>query len=134
MEDINENTRNLYIIRRRLSERTKRPGMHYFDYYVGNFLVKIDPNRIQEHKDWGPDDRITHHDILDVSLYEFKRHTDGGSYETYIDLEKDSRFKTYQPIKYKEFAGYSTGQEMPINHLCELIKYLHRLSNLSAFL
>jgi len=134
MEDINENTRNLYIIRRRLSERTKRPGVNYFDYYVGNFLVKIDPNRIQDHKDWGPDDRITHHDVLDVSLYEFKRHSDGKSYETYIDLERDSRFKSYQPIKYKEFAGYSTGAEMPINHLCELIKYLHRLSNLSAFL
>ena len=134
MEDINENTRNLYIIRRRLSERTKRPGMNYFDYYVGNFLVKIHPDRIQEHKDYGPDDRITHHDILDVSLYEFKRHQDGSSYETYIDLEKDSRFKNYQPIKYKEYAGYSNGQEMPINHLCELIKYLHRLSNLSAFL
>ena len=96
--------------------------------------MKIDPNRIQEHKDWGPDDRIIHHDVLDVSLYEFKRHQDGGSYETYIDLEKDSRFKNYQPIKYSEFAGYSTGREMPINHLCELVKYLHRLSNLSAFL
>jgi hypothetical protein len=134
MEDINENTKNLYIVRRRLAERTKRPGVPYFEYFVGNFLVKINPNKIQEHKDFGPVDRITHHNVLQVSLYEEKRYDDNRVYDSYVDLEKDSRFKNYKPIKYHEISGYSDGREMPINHLCELIIYLHRLSNLSAFM
>lgn len=134
MEDINDNTKNLYIIRRRLAERTKRPGLDYFDYFVGKFLVKINPNRIQEHKDFGPDDRITHHNILNVSLHIIKEHADGTRYHNPIDLERDARFKNYQPIKYHDIPGYSDGSEMPINHLCELIIYLHRLSNLSAFM
>lgn len=134
MEDINDNTKNLYIIRRRLAERTKRPDLDYFDYFVGKFLVKINPNRIQEHKDFGPNDRITLHDILNVSLNEIKRYADDTPYHTPIDLEKDLRFKNYQLIKYHEIPGYSDGQDMPINHLCELIIYLYRLSNLSAFM
>jgi hypothetical protein len=134
MEDINEYTRNLYIIRRRLSDLTKPAGSSCFYYYVGNFIVKIHTDRIQEHANRGPEDRITFHNILDVHLYEYKRHTDGNKYEEYVDLEKDSRFKSYQPIKYSEWSGYSTGREMPINHLCELVKYLHRLSNLAVFM
>lgn len=134
MEDINENIKNLYIIRRRLAERTKRPGLDHFDYFVGKFLVKINPNRIQEHKDFGPDDRITHHQILNVSLHVIKEKADGTRYHTPIDLERDSRFSNYKPIKYYHLPGYSTGENMPINHLCELIIYLHRLSNLAAFM
>lgn len=134
MEDINDYTKSLYIIRRRLAERTKRPGLDYFDYFVGDFLVKINSNRIQEHKDFGPNDRITYHDVLNVTLYEAERDSAGRPYEAYIDLERDSRFKNYQSIKYDKIPGYSVGSEMPINHLCELIIYLHRLSNLSAFM
>jgi hypothetical protein len=134
MEDINENTKNLYIIKRRLAERRKRPNQPYFDYFVGNFLVKIFPDRIQENNNYGPDDSIVNHNLLDVHLYEYKRDSSGQSFEQYVDLEKDSRFKNYQPIKYSQFTQYSTGKEMPLTHLCELIKYLHRLSNLSAFL
>lgn len=137
MEDINENTKNLYVIKRRLAERRKRPNQNYFDYFVGNFVVKIFPDRIQEHNDYGPDDSIVNHKVLYVHLYEYKRDSFGHLFEQYIDLEKDSRFKNYQPIKYSVFAQYSTGKKMPLMplmHLCELIKYLHRLSNLSAFL
>lgn len=129
MEDINENTKNLYIIRRRLAERVKRPGMHFFDYFVGNFLVKI-----RTPAERNSNDRITFHDILEVSLSEEMRYPNGNPYDSPVDLERDSRFKNYKPIKYHEIAGFSDGREMPINHLCELIIYLHRLSNLSAFM
>jgi hypothetical protein len=135
MEDINENTRNLYIIRRRLAERERRPGLNYWDYYIGDFVVKIHPDRIQEHAPIVKGDRITNYAVLDVNLYEMS--WDSGrthKYEQFVNLEQDSRFKNYQPIKYKEYAGLSSGAEMPITHLCELIKYLHRLSNLTAFL
>lgn len=130
MEDINENTKSLYIVRRRLAERTKRPGLNFFDYYVGNFLIKIKTRAPHGNSS----DRITFHDILDVSLSEEKRYSDGRLYDSTIDLERDSRFKNYKPIKCHDISGYSNGREMPINHLCELIIYLHRLSNLSAFM
>lgn len=130
MEDINENTKNLYIIRRRLAERVQRPGIPFFDYFVGNFLIKIKTRAPHGNSS----DRITFHDILDVSLSEEMRYSNGNPYDAPIDLERDSRFKSYQPIKYHEISGYSSGREMPINHLCELIIYLHRLSNLSAFM
>lgn len=136
MEDFNENTKNLYVVRRRLAELVKPPGSSCFHYYIGNFIIKIFTDRIQEHSNRGPEDRITHHDIVDINLVEIKRFKggNGATTEEYIDLEHDSRFKNYQPIKYAEWAGYSQGREMPINHLCELVKYLHRLSNLSAFM
>ena len=72
--------------------------------------------------------------MLDVHLYEMCRDTNGNKYDQYIDLEKDTRFKNYKPIKYSEYSGYSTGKEMPLLNLCELVKYLHRLSGLSAFM
>jgi len=135
MEDINENTRNLYVIKRLLSARERRPGCSYWDYYVGDFVVKIHADRIQEHAPIIAGDRITNYATLDVNLHEMqwdsaKTH----KYEQYVDLERDSRFKNHKPIKYKEYQGYSNGQEMPLIHLCELIKYLYRLSNLTAFL
>lgn len=135
MEDFNENTNNTYVVRRRLAELTRYPHTPYFHYYIGQFNLKMFTVRIQDHTDYGPDDRITHHDVVDVYVYETKRFqgSESEKYDEQIDLEQDSRFKNYAPIKYKEWAGYSTGKEMPIEHLCELVKYLHKLAKLSAF-
>lgn len=130
MEDINDNTKNLYIIRRRLAERVQRPGVPFFDYFVGNFVIKIRTPAPSSNTN----DRITFHDILEVSLYEEQRASNGRLYDSPISLERDSRFQNYKPIKYHETVGFSDGRKMPINHLCELIIYLHRLSNLSAFM
>jgi hypothetical protein len=136
MEDFNENTKNLYVVRRRLAELTKHPGGSCFYYYIGNFILKIFTDRVQEHSVYDPEDRITKHEVVDISLVEVKRFIggQGATTEECVYLEHDSRFKNYTPIKYSEWAGYSAGREMPINHLCELVKYLHRLSNLSAFM
>jgi len=135
MEDFNEKTNNLYVVRRRLAELTKRPHLSHFEYFIGKFTIKIHTDRIREHSNRGPEDRITHHDVLDVYLFENKRFAPNEErYDEQIDLEQDPRFKSYQPIKYSEWSGYSHGREMPIVQLCELVKYLHRLSNLSAFM
>lgn len=135
MEDINEDIKNLYIIRRRLAELTKKPGASCFHYYVGHFIVKIFTDRVQEHNNQKTDERVTHYDIVDINLIEIVRidNTETNT-EKFINLEADDRFKNYQPIKYSEFSGYSYGDKIPIKNLCELIKYLHRISNLSAFL
>lgn len=134
MEDFNEKTNNTYVVLRRLAELTRLPHLEHFRYFVGDFTVKIFTVRIQEHS-IDLNDRITHHDIVDVYVYEKQKLAQSEDrYDQFIDLEQNSRFKNYAPIKYSEWVGYSAGLEMPINHLCELVKYLHRLSNLSAFM
>ena len=107
----------------------------YFYYDAGIFYLKIFTWRIQDNKP-SPEniinERITNHDVVDVYL--FKGSGQNGKWEEKIYLEKHNLFKDYKPIKYSDYSGLSTGVEMPISHLCELIKYLHRLDNLTLFM
>ena len=128
MEDLNDNTRNLYIIKRRLAELKRVPPNSYFSYYVGDFRVKIGLPRGLYFRDLN--ESLVSHDILDVSLWEQKRLPTGKKYYDWIDLDQDSRFAHYKPIKYDVS---SDGEDMPLMTLCELCKYLHRLSNLAVF-
>jgi len=136
MEDINENTRNTYIIRRRLAELRKKPGESNFDYWVDEkFRVLIYTRDIQDlgHEDEDKRDSILNHDKVDVSVYDVKIGLNGFlSTASYIYLDRDSRFINYQPIQYR--YGRCDGRQMPINILCELIKYLHIISKLAAFM
>jgi hypothetical protein len=128
--DVDENTRNLYLIRRQLADTKKNIDTQRFDFYVGDWHLIIDPNPFMEHVDYGDDDRITKHELLDVYLYEKNKLNNDSNY---ISLDLDYRFIGYKPIKYNEY-GSSNGERIPINHLCELVKYLYRLSNLSVFM
>ncbi len=135
MEDLNQYVKNIYIIRRRLAEIRKRPGDSYFEYWVGDkFRVLMYPRDIQDlgHQD-DKDLSVIHFDKVDVNIYDAKRGSDGFMHTTYIYLDRDSRFINYEPIKYKQYGAHD-GREMPINILCELIKYLHTISKLTAFL
>lgn len=136
MTDFSENNKNLYVIKRQLAELKKTGSC--FEYYVGQFKIQIFTDRIQEHTS-PPDDIITLHEVVDINLSEEVKlinlpgcPTISKGYQI-ISLVKDLRFKDYQPIKYTDPISLSTGQLMPIITLCELCKYLHRLSNLSAF-
>jgi len=134
MEDINQNVRNTYVIRRKLAELRKFNGNSHFEYWVGEkFRVNIYTRDIQDLGHDDKDDRILNHSKVDVNVYDVKRGDDGLRFANFIYLEKDSRFKNYQPIQYKQY-GISDGREMPINTLCELIKYLHIISKLTAFM
>jgi len=118
-----------------LTKLKKVPHKSYYIYCVGGFIVKIYTQRIQEHPSTEcVDECLTKYNIVDVDLYELTRRDDPRFIEhTMVYLDKDFRFKNYTPIKYGKWAGYSTGLEMPLIYLCELIKYLHRLSSLSIF-
>lgn len=131
MEEINQYVKNTYVIRRRLAELRRLPGESCFNYWVGKFRVRIWTHGIQElPTDVSNDyDNIVSYLLVDVSLYE----EDRDKNETYIDLIRDSRFANYKPIQYKQY-GNSDGREMPIQNLCELIRYLHIISKLSAFM
>lgn len=136
MEDINENTRNLYVVRRKLAELKPHNGTLY-RYFVGNFEVQIFPNEIQDirpHEKLA--DNVLKYKTVHITLWEESK----KSGQQIVRLLDDSRFKNYKPIQYNLHQtpngtlNFSNGDNMPIIHLCELIKYLHRLSNLTAFL
>lgn len=136
MEDINDNVKNIYTIKRRLAALKKREGYNDFVYYVGNYVVHIHTNSIQDPASLDPNDTVVKHETVDVSLQESCKRFE----YRYVSLRDDSRFSSYRPIQYNYFDGpngrinFSDGKDMPIIHLCELIKYLHRLSKLTAFL
>ncbi len=134
MEDYSHLVKNTYVIRQKLSALQKRMGDNHFEYWVGDkFRVNIYTRDIQDlgHKDEG--DRITFHNKVDVNVYDIYKDNDGMRRADYIYLYRDSRFANYEPIKYKDY-GWADGREMPVNTLCELIKYLHIISKLTAFL
>lgn len=134
MEDIDQYTRNTYVIRRKLAELRKWNGENHFEYWVGDkFRVYIYTRDIQDLGHDDKDDRILNHAKVDVNVYDIKKDANGIRQATYIYLDKDSRFNKYQPIQYKQY-GAQDGREMPINNLCELIKYLHIISKLTAFM
>lgn len=130
-EDINDNVKNLYVVKKRLSD-IKMNKHGYFEYYVGNiFLVKIFPVvKFPE-----PYKVLTLNEYLDVSVYTLSKHKDFSEsvVQDHISLDRDPRFKNYKPIQYAELPWNNTGSKMPILQLCELVKYLHRLAKLSAF-
>lgn len=129
--DINDNVKNLYIIKKRLSDvKLNRHG--YFEYYVGNlFLIKM----FTVEKFPKPSEILTLNQYLDVSIYSLTRDKDNTNKtnQTHIPLDSDPRFKNYKPIQYADFPWNNNGSKMPILQLCELVKYLHRLANLKAF-
>lgn len=143
MTVFDDNPKNLYVIKHRLSDLRKSPSGNCFYYEVGNFVVKIFTSRIQDvkpmaiYKDYTKEDaeeRVTHYETVDVCLYEWVRQAHSDSqYESMINMDVDERFSSYAPIQHVFPYRHGTGVEMPIINLCELIKYLHRLSNLSAF-
>ncbi len=134
MEDYSHLVKNTYVIRQKLSNLQKRPGDNHFEYWVGNkFRVNIYPRDIQDLGHEDKKDRVTFHNHVDVNVYDITKDSDGVRQARYIYLDRDSRFTNYEPIKYKEY-GSSDGRQMPLNNVCELIKYLHIISKLTAFL
>lgn len=127
-------TKDISEIKKELSLLKRRENRSFYNFCIGQFYINIFTFRIQEHPILDAQDNIMNHEMVDVYLYEPYRSDDPHFIEySEVFLEKDSRFKDYAPIKYSEWAGYSTGVEMPISHLCELINYLHRLDKLSTF-
>lgn len=127
-------SKDIVEIREELNLLRRVNNRSHYNYCIGPFSIKIYTSRIQEQPIPTDQDNIMNHEVVDVYVFESRRTNDPHFTEHIaIHLEKDARFKHYTPIKYSEWADYSTGVEMPISHLCELIKYLHRLSKLSIF-
>jgi len=134
--DKDENAKNIYVIRHKLGNlKPCRPSEGRWEYGVSPFNVVMFAYDIG---DIPPDqaDNILRFDKVDVVLNEFTKDGKASS----VRLNDDPRFKDYEPIQYNMIESpngrinLSSGDGMPILHLCELIRYLHRLSNLTAFM
>jgi len=134
--DKEENVKNIYVIRHKLGNLKPCQGnTGRWEYGVKPFNIVIfaygigDVPSLQE-------DNLLRFEKVDVVLNEFTKEGTASS----VRLNEDPRFKDYEPIQYDviESPGgrinLSNGNKMPILHLCELIRYLHRLSNLTAFM
>jgi hypothetical protein len=134
--DKDENAKNIYVIRHKLGNLKPCHGnTGRWEYGVGPFNVVIFAYDIG---DVPPNqaDNLLRFDKVDVVLNEFTKDGSASS----VRLNDDPRFKNYEPIQYDVIESpsgkinLSNGNKMPILHLCELIRYLHRLSNLTAFM
>jgi hypothetical protein len=133
--DQEEFAKNIYVIRRKLAElRPVRSSGHY-EYVVGKYTVHIYTYEIQDVPS-GQEANLLSCEKVSIVLNE----TTKSGVTSSISLRDDPIFKNYAPIQYDVIEtpngkiNISDGEQMPILHLCELIRYLHRLSNLSAFM
>lgn len=128
--------KDISTIRNNLGNLKKAPAQNHFEYYVGKFKINIWLNKIQEPTDDNDNDNILSHEKVDVDLHEVSNRQD--RLYNWVYISTDSRFKDYLPIQYYWIPGrfqlHCNGEDMPILQLCELIKYLDRLSNLNAFM
>jgi hypothetical protein len=138
MEDLfdkKEHAKNIYVIRHKLNDLKKIPWSDHFEWQIGHFVVKI---FTAKHGDPSPQ-FITQCETVDVHVYETSRR-DGQETLRIINLTDEPLFENFKPIQYNVIQtpngtiNLSDGSKMPINYLCELIRYLHRLANLAAFL
>lgn len=149
MEDVfarEEHAKNIYVIKHKLSDLKRVPGQRFFQWQIGPFEVRIFTELWEESGSSAlPVNKknieyITQAQLIDVEVWESVRHSNGQSWDDTISLQDDPRFKSYKPIQYNVWespnglTNFSNGHSMPIAHLCELIRYLHRLSNLTAFM
>jgi hypothetical protein len=132
--DQEEYAKNIYIIKRKLSE-LKAIGGHRWEYAVGNFVVVMYPYEIGDVPPKQMDSPVRHEKLSIVLNEKAKTGTVSS-----VSMRDDSRFKNYEPIQYNVIESpngkinLSNGDNMPLLHVCELIRYLHRLSNLTAFM
>ncbi len=129
-----DNPKNIYVIMRKLADLKPINGTRW-EYVVGRFIVNIYPYEIGDVPP-GQVDTPVRHEKVSVVVNE----TTKSGVTSSVSLRDDPRFKNYEPIQYNVMVtpngkiNLSNGDNMPILHLCELIRYLHRLSNLTAFM
>lgn len=131
-----DNPKNIYVIRRRLAALQPVRNKGHYEYHVGIYTVHIYTYEIQD-VPTREEDNLLKYDKLHVVLNQ----TSKSGVTSSISLRDDPLFKNYEPIQYSAITtptggviNLSDGENMPIGHLCELIRYLHRLSNLTAFM
>jgi hypothetical protein len=131
---------DIEAIRTQLGTMKKVPGRDHYEWKVGRFTLHI----FTSPRSFRTDESILRYETVDVNVNEFitraMSSADGTMFLTnWISIREDEPFKNYEPIQYNIVCtpngrvNLSDGTDMPIQHLCELIHYLYRLSKLTAF-
>jgi hypothetical protein len=123
-------------IKQKLDQLQLVPFTNYFIWDADYFLIYIWPHRYSDTLVSGSK-LLSTYSKVDIILYE----RTGIDSASYISLRTDPRFKDYEPIQYNviytpngSILTAADGNDIPINHLCELIRYIERLTNLVAFM
>jgi hypothetical protein len=133
-----EHAKNIYVIKHNLNDLKMKPGTFYYELEIGPFILQIFADKVH-----GFPKYLAQCEMVDVRLYELERKEEGKAQGFHsLVLNHDPRFKNYKPIMYNfwtnpndgHIINMSSGDNMPILYLCELIRYLHRLANLTAFM
>lgn len=131
-----DNPKNIYVIRHKLAALKPVRNKGHYEYHVGTYTVHMYTYEIQD-VPTREEDNLLKYEKLHVVLNQ----TSKSGVTSSISLRDDPLFKNYEPIQYNAITtptggviNLSNGENMPIGHLCELIRYLHRLSNLTAFM
>ena len=126
---------DIKAIREKLGTMKKVPGRDFYAWKAGRFMLHI----FTSPRSFQTDETILRHETVDINVNEVWISPLGNQITNYISIRDDEPFKYYEPIQYNTVItpngriNLSDGRDMPIAHLCELIRYLHRLSNLTAF-
>lgn len=133
-----EYAKNIYLIKHKLGELKRVPFTSYFEWRIGPFGIKMWTGRFGDYES-EPPQYLTLCSEIDVQIYEILRENNKEC-ERFVNLQADPRFCNYKPIQYDVIKtpngeiNRSDGNDMPITYVCELIRYLYRLANLTAFL
>jgi hypothetical protein len=126
--EVIDNINNVYVIKRNLAILKRLDPEGHFEYSVGNFILKIFTHRVGSQPIDNKNDRVTFYDKVDVNLYEKI-----NGLANYIKVFSDTRFSSCPAIHF-EGSNFYDLNGLPLINLCELIKFLCKISNLSAFL
>lgn len=136
-------------IREYLKHWQVKKNSTFYELGVGRYLIRVWTPTSKSHNfrdEALKHDRISIHPTVDVHLIELHKHPNqdslpyDGTIEVHLDLREVEPFKSNQDLWYKTFRSpnglinLGNGDDMPVTQLCELIRFLHRLSNLSAFM
>ena len=127
--EVIDNVNNIYVIKRNLAILKRFEPEGHFEYTVGKFILKIFTHRVGSSPTSNKNDRITSYEKVDVNLYE----KNGTDIFDYIKPYNDSRLLNCPAINF-EGSNFYDLSGIPVINLCELIKFLYKISNLSAFL
>ncbi len=146
-KELDENLNNSYLVKRRLATLRKLPGDKCYHLKVGDFHIRLFTNADYSNPPNKELPRVTDYKNVtleiweDVSSYDTKRTSywesvkGGIGKRAKVELSKDYRFADYySECKYtKDEWDWQQGRLMPISVICDIIKYVDRIVELTAF-
>lgn len=135
--ELEENLNNSYLVRRRLATIRKLPGDACYFLLIGDFVIRMYTNA--EYSD--PPNKelpLVSYERVTVEVWENSESDPkirSVGYRKQVQLWHDYRFaEYYKELKYTNNEhNWKNGILMPLPVVCDLIKYVDRIVELTAF-